>query len=307
MKLALLGGTSLLARNFAINSLKSDFQLTLFARNPKSAEAWFENYDQKAEILCASFDTLNKENYSAIINFVGTGNPLATEKIAEKIIDITDQYDQLALNYIRHNSACKYIFLSSGAVYGGTFKEPASFERSAAIEVNDLGCSNWYGSAKLRAEILHRALDLPIIDLRVFNFVSRYQDLDSRFLITDAIKAIKQDTKLFTSPENMTRDYLHPSDFYQILDLLLRAPTMNAAFDCYSAKVVDKFSLLDALHQEFGLSYEITPTVKAVESTGMKQNYYSTDRRLNKFVNYQPKFSSIEAVFEEVTATLSLI
>ena len=39
---------------------------------------------------------------------------------------ITLQYDQLAIDYINKHPACRYIFMSSGAVYGSNFDEPGN-------------------------------------------------------------------------------------------------------------------------------------------------------------------------------------
>ena len=94
--------------------------------------------------------------------------------------------------------ACRYLFLSSGAAYGSSFNEPANMEiRQPVVAINDLSPHEWYGVAKLHAECRHRSHpELPIIDIRVFNYFSRTQDISARFLITDILRAIRDKTVL---------------------------------------------------------------------------------------------------------------
>lgn len=158
----------------------------------------------------------------------------------------------------------------------------------------------WLGSAgfaKLHAECRHRShSELPIIDIRVFNYFSRTQDIISaRFLITDILRAISGNTLLKTSPDYIVRDYLHPSDFYKLTTALLPATAANA--------VVDKPNLLAAMQREFGLRYEVTETTTSVNAAGSKPHYYSLNRRAADF-GYQPGLTSIDGILREAGALL---
>lgn len=166
----------------------------------------------------------------------------------------------------------------------------------------------WLGSAgfaKLHAECRHRShSELPIIDIRVFNYFSRTQDIISaRFLITDILRAISGNTLLKTSPDYIVRDYLHPSDFYKLTTALLPAPAANAVVDCYSRAPIDKPNLLAAMQREFGLRYEVTETTTSVNAAGSKPHYYSLNRRAADF-GYQPGLTSIDGILREAGALL---
>lgn len=135
------------------------------------------------------------EKYDAIINCIGVGDPSKAKAMSDTIMSVTFAYDDMVLKYIEANPSCKYIFLSSGAAYGSDFSQPATESKKATFEINKLQeprCMVWQ---KFVTEIKHRNLHhLPIIDVRVFNFFSRNQDLSSRFLITDS-RAIRDNRK----------------------------------------------------------------------------------------------------------------
>ena len=108
---------------------------------------------------------------------------------------------------------------------------------------------------------------------------------------------------LKTSPDYIVRDFLHPSDFYQLVSALLSAPAANAAVDCYSRAPIDKPTLLAAMQKEFGLRYEITEATASVNATGSKPHYYSLNTRAADF-GYHPQLTSLEGIFREATALL---
>jgi nucleoside-diphosphate-sugar epimerase len=205
----------------------------------------------------------------------------------------------MVLNYLRDHPVCRYLFLSSGAAYGSDFLKPVSRDTRAVVTINDLQPQEWYGVAKLHAECRHRAHpELSIIDIRVFNYFSRTQDINARFLVTDMLRAIRDKTVLKTSPDYIVRDFLHPSDFYSLVSALLSASTANAVVDCYSRAPIDKPGLLTAMQENFGLRYEIVEANAGINATGGKPHYYSLCRRAADF-GYQPGLSSLEGILLE--------
>ncbi|MDH4285530.1 MAG: NAD(P)-dependent oxidoreductase, partial [Gallionellaceae bacterium] len=145
--------------------------------------------------------------------------------------------------------------------------------------------------------------DLLIIDIRVFNYFSRTQDISARFLITDILRAIRDKTVLKTSPDYIVRDFLHPSDFHGLVSVLLSAPAANVSVDCYSRAPIDKPGLLAAMQEKFGLKYEFTDASASVNATGSKPHYYSLNTRAADF-GYCPKLSSLEGLLTECEAAI---
>lgn len=305
MRIAILGATSQIAKDLVLSfSAEAGKHLHLFARRPDEVKKWLASVDLAGCYPTDDFSEFGNQEFDAIINFVGSGNPAQTAAMGASILDVTLQYDEIALGYVRQHPDCRYLFLSSGAAFGSSFDEPANADTKAVIAINDLKPQDWYAVAKLYAECRHRSLPhLPIVDIRVFNYFSRTQDMSARFLITDILRAIRNKTVLKTSSDYIVRDYLHPSDFYRLVTALLTATAANAAVDCYSKAPIDKPVLLQAMQNEFGLRYEVTESHATINATGGKPHYYSLNKRAAEF-GYQPQFSSEEGVLKEAAAML---
>jgi nucleoside-diphosphate-sugar epimerase len=254
MKICILGATSEIAKDLIILlSNEKDKDLHLFARRPEEVNKWLNNIGLLKIKHVNFFDDFGTQNFDVIINFVGVGNPLKAAAMGSSIFDITFYYDELALEYLHKNPTCRYIFLSSGAAYCSTFKIPADETTNAIVDINNLQPQDWYGVSKLHAECRHRSLSsLPIVDIRVFNYFSSTQEMNARFLITDIMRAINDKSLLKVSSDNIYRDYLHPSDFYQLVCKILAAPRINTAVDCYTQAPIDKINLLVRMHKKFG-------------------------------------------------------
>lgn len=300
MRIAILGATSQIARDLIVSfSGAADNHLYLFARRPDEVTNWLEKVGLSGRYLVANFSEFAKQGFDAIINFVGVGNPVQAVAMGNSIFDVTLRFDEVVLDYLRTHSACRYLFLSSGAAYGSSFNEPANRDTPAVVAINHLAPHEWYGVAKLHAECRHRAHpEFPIVDIRVFNYFSRTQYLSARFLITDILRAIHDKTVLKTTSDYVVRDYLHPSDFYQLVNAILSAPATNTAVDCYSRAPIDKPTLLAAMQEEFGLQYEIAESTASVNATGSKPHYYSLNTRAADF-GYQPALTSLEGILKE--------
>ncbi len=307
MRLAILGATSQIAKDLVLSfAAQSAHELVLYARRPDVVAQWLTRVGLAGRYVVADFAAFSTdEHFDAILNFVGVGDPAQAAAIGATIFDVTLQYDELALNYLRQHPSCRYIFLSSGAAYGASFDAPVDANTKATIAINNLQPQDWYAVAKLHAECRHRSLaHLPIVDIRVFNYFSHTQDMAARFLITDIVRAIRDKTVLKTSSAYMVRDYLHPSDFYGLVSAILTAPAANAAVDCYSKAPVEKSTLLEALQQSFGLQYEVVQNCADINATGRKPRYYSLNTGAAKF-GYSPTLTSLRGVLDETSHVFS--
>jgi nucleoside-diphosphate-sugar epimerase len=300
MRIAILGATSQIARDLIISfSATADKHLHLFARRPEEVSKWLASAGMPERYPVNDFPEFSKNEFDAVINFVGVGNPAQAVAMGNSIFDVTLRFDEMVLYYLKSHPSCRYLFLSSGAAYGSVFSEPVRRDTPAVVALNNLAPQEWYGVAKLHAECRHRAHpELPIVDIRVFNYFSSTQDLSARFLITDILRTIRDKAVLQTSSDYIVRDYLHPSDFYGLVSALLSAPVANAVVDCYSRAPIDKPALLKAMQDKFDLHYEISPSSAGVNATGLKTNYYSQNTRAADF-GYQPGLTSIEGILRE--------
>lgn len=299
-RIAILGATSQIARDLIISfSTDEKIHLHLFARRTDEVKKWLVSEGFSGRYLVDEFPEFAKHEFDVVINFVGAGNPAQIAAMGNSILDTTLRFDELVLEYLHIHPGCRYLFMSSGAAYGSNFAGPAKRDTPAVVPINNLAPQDWYGVAKLHAECRHRAHpEFAIIDIRVFNYFSRSQDISARFLITDILRAIRDKAVLKTSSDYIVRDFLHPADFYRLVSALLSAPAANTAVDCYSRAPIDKPNLLVAMKEKFGLQYEITEATVSVNATGNKAHYYSLNTRAADF-GYQPELTSLEGVLLE--------
>lgn len=309
MRIAIFGATSQIAKDL-IPLLAADrnHTLVLYARRPTEVSQWLKSTDIVHRCVPSEFRLFDaEEKFDAIFNFVGVGDPKQALAMGADIFEVTQKYDDIALSHVRLHPTCRYFFLSSGAAYGQNFYDPVNQHTKAFIDINHLKPHHWYGVAKMYAECRHRASpNLPIVDLRIFNYFSHTQNIEAGFLITDAFRAIRDQTVLNTSKENIVRDYLHPSDFHQLVQCLLSTPASNHAYDCYSLAPVSKFVLLDTLKHEFGLQYQVVSNHAGIQATGDKSNYYSCHREL-EHMGYRPAWSSLDGVVDQGKRLLALL
>jgi len=305
MKIAILGATSQIARDLVISySETADEQLHLFARRPDAVRQWLSSGGLPGRYPVDDFSAFGEKAFDAVINFVGVGNPAQAVAMGKDIFEITLNFDRMVLEYLKSHPACRYLFLSSGAAYGSSFNEPAMRRTEAVVAINDIQPQDWYGVAKLHAECRHRAHSkYSIIDMRVFNYFSHTQDISARFFITDILRAIRDKSVLKTSSDYIMRDYLHPSDFFSLVRVLLASPPVNVSVDCYSREPLDKPRLLAAMQERFGLHYQVEERSVHINATGYKPFYYSLNKRAAEY-GYQPELTSLEGVMLESAKVL---
>lgn len=307
MRIAILGATSQIAKDLVRSiAKKNSHELMLYARRPDAVCQWLVSVGLADRYAVADFAAFSSDqHFDAILNFVGVGNPVKAAAMGATIFDVTLTYDEMALDYVSQHPECKYIFLSSGAAYGAGFEAPVDENTKAIIAINNLQPQDWYGVAKLHAECRHRSLPhLPIVDIRVFNYFSHTQNMEARFLVTDILRAIRDKTVLKTSSDYIVRDFIHPSDFYSLVNAVISAPATNAVVDAYSKAPIDKPTLLKMMQDKFGLRFETTSHTTSVNATGGKPHYYSLNKHAANF-GYQPKMTSTAGLLLECKATLS--
>lgn len=302
MNIAFLGATSKIAKDLIESFVRqTDYHCDLYSRNPMFVLDWLKNIDKNNQYNVFSYDEFTVfKKYDVVINFVGVGDPAAANKMGSKIFDVTYEFDTLVLHYLESNPLTKYIFLSSGAIFGGGFSEPVTETSTADIKINSLKSNDWYGVAKLYAEARHRALiQFSIFDVRVFNYFSHTQDINARFLITDIVRAIKNHEILKTSDTNIVRDFITPVDFYQLIQCIINSAPSNQSVDCYTKSPIDKFTLLSELNKKYGLEYKISNDTNVVNGTGEKINYYSNSK-VAEVIGYSPIRTSLSGIIQEL-------
>jgi nucleoside-diphosphate-sugar epimerase len=302
MKIAILGATSAIAKDLIL-SFSDEHHLELYSRRISDVTTWMVENNLRNFTSQSYTEFKHARDIDAIINFVGAGSPEKVIKLGQQIFEITESFDQMALDYIGKYRDCKYIFISSGAVFGDNFSTPADIDKVSSFPLNDLQPKHYYGYAKAMAEVRHRITDRNIFDLRVFNYFSPMVNINYRYMITDMIRTIKDKTMYKVDRTPIVRDYVGPLDFYQMINVLIKHDKMNTAVDMYSRMPVSKDSLLIAMAQRYKLEYETTGIPVGLPATGVKEKYYSVNTAAYA-LGYRPTLSSVENIFLAVDKIL---
>lgn len=308
MQVAILGATSQISKGLIkLFAKNNDNHLFLFVRDKKIFKQWIASQagnNKNLEIHEFKDFDLNFD-LDLIINCVGVGDPNKVMQIGSTILDITKTYDDIVLDYLHNNPRAKYIFLSSGAVYGDIFSVPADEDSKSLINLNFDTPANFYSLAKLYAEARHRALPhLNIVDIRVFNYISPSIDLSGNFFIAQAIKA-SIDREIFqTNSNNINRDFIGPEDLFSLISAINNFPQLNDSFDCFSKKPIDKFKILDFLKSNFNLEFVINNDKVSDFVKDSKENYYSVNYKA-KVIGFEPEFESIENINNSILAIIN--
>ena len=300
LNIAILGCTGHVGKNLIYYfGRETNFELFLFSRDKKRISNCLQRCKIKDSVSSRTYDEFSKLDYDVIINCIGISDPAKIESEGKLILKLTDDIDSLILEYLKNYPNTKLINFSSGAVYGEEINSPID-DTTLQKNLQECDISSPYTIAKIKSEIRHRDLDkLNVVDLRLFSFFSRFMDLSSRFLISEIISSIKQNKKLITNEFDFYRDYIHPKDLFSLLKKCINRNPINDVFDLYSKKPIGKFELLNSLKDNNGLKYEINPNSGLSSPTGFKKNYYSVSRKA-KLLGYEPQYSSIETVVNEL-------
>ena len=299
MKISILGARGQIARSLiSLYMEKGELSnLELYSREPESLIS-----EINGAMVYPSEDFI-RNDHEVIINCIGISTLKGIENSGQEIFNIHETWDNLILEYLQRNKNSLYINMSSGAVYGKHFQNPVTETSCLLNGVTEISPEDFYAVAKLNTEAKHRSFDKSnIVDLRIFSYISKFIDLNSNFLVSEIMKAIKNNQTFMTNDQNISRDYLHPEDMMQIINLVIKrwkeVGFINNTFDTYSKNPVTKMDMLKNLAEKFKLKYEIKAEINIDSSaTGFKMNYYSVNRKL-KDLGYEPRYSSLEAILK---------
>lgn len=301
MRLALIGATSHICKGVVRElSQLDEVELLLYSRDKGRVSQW----------LVAANITGNIKNYEfaewssvagcdAVVSFIGAGEPKTVRNRQMELVKTADVFDLRILGEIEKSHECRYINLSSGAVFFGQ-GDPVKENSSGSVPLNNIGPRDFYALSKLIQECRHRARpDLPIVDLRIYSYVSQYQDLGGSSLMASVARALKDRTMLAVGSDELWRDYVAPAEVAAMIRLVLAADPMNDVFDVYSAAPVEKMQLLRELESQLGLKYSSVENPEINLSTANSSRYYSENRRAAS-LGYRPTRTSLDCVLGEM-------
>ena len=299
LKIAILGGTSHIARAITPYLLEAGAELTLFARSPEKLKG--SNCS-----VHKGFDSFMYGNFDVIINCIGAGTPKELASDYNRWFSVLEHFDNLALDYLKNvNQETLYVMFSSGAVYGRQNNAPVEENSFWRFYPNRVSVPDYYAVSKIYSEAKHRSLpQLKIADLRIFSFFSHCIDLDSGYFMTDLVKALVKNEIFKTSPADMLRDYPHPSDLAALILRCAAEKHINTALDVASREPVSKNIILKTFSSKFGLKYRSTDSFSETSPNGSINIYVPTVDLAEKMLNWKAVCSSIETLLSETEVIL---
>lgn len=305
IKIGILGATGHIAKGLIYGFQgEEDYELHLFGRSRERMEC-FINVTKCRITSIQDYYSFYDANFDVIINCVGIGDPAILRESPELILNITEEYDNLIINYLKtKNDAVLYINLSSGAVFGSEFSEPVNDGTLTKLNMNYVSSEQFYSIAKIHSEAKHRALaKFNIIDLRIFGYFSRFMELEKQFFLSDVLNCLKTNKILYTNPTNIIRDYLHFKDLVDLIKLCIVNKGINDAYDVYSKKPITKFEIIDFYKTNYGLEYIVEQGTNYASITGNKNLYFSNNYKARR-LGYNPNLTSLECIIGETQSIL---
>lgn len=303
--IAVLGATGHIAKSLADGfSREGRHELLLFARSPERLQVFSASLARPSPVACLPLVDFGRVACDVVVNCVGIGDPGRQRIAGGDIFRITETFDNLALEFVEAHPGSRCIQFSSGAAYGTDFREPAGEGTRATFDINNITPAHYYGIAKMHSEAKHRALSpLPIVDLRIFSFFSRFIDLEGNFFLSEVLSCLQRGNTLVTGPDDVVRDYVDPRDLLTLVSRCIDGEGMNDAFDVYSLKPARKFEIIEYFASRHGLKYVVDHALEPSSATGLKPLYYSTSRKAER-IGYLPRFTSMDGIASETEAIL---
>lgn len=298
IKVALLGSSGHIGQGLIFQFAKDEeIALNLFdIENGKVHDFVKSNKISTRRLKIFALEKFATKDNDVVINCIGAGARAKIKSLGGEIQLLTEKYDNIIIDYLKKKPSRRYIYLSSGIVYGGC--GPFKKDSQLKLAVNDL--SSPYQMAKLNAETKHRSFgNLNIVDIRIFSYFSRFIDLESGFLVSDMVRSIKNRKKFLTDKTDFGRDFIDCEDLAQLIKLCFKQRKINRAFDAYSAEPTTKVQLMVFFAKKYGLAVKYS-RIESANPTGAKQKYYSLNREAAK-IGYKPKYSAIESIDKEVS------
>lgn len=237
---------------------------------------------------------LNKKDLFGIDFVLHVAGPAANSsmldstEISKSIIEPTSHLLKLCHSL---DKKTKFIYFSSGAVYGSSCKE-GGFSESEPLQLNNI--KDLYSSSKIYCESLCSYFSeyFPVIILRLFSFSGPKMKSSFPYALSEFISLSKKNIDIqIISQNEIIRSYLHTNDFYKTILKLLVKINSNKKFEGLeilnigSKNLISIKTLAETIVNESRSKSKIFSHNNSKKS--LRNNYYPNLSKLQKYISFE--------------------
>ena len=117
---AILGCTGHIGKNLIFNFKKEKkFNLFLFSRDKQKIKKVITDCNLQDDFNIKNYEQFNESKYDAIINCIGFSDPAKIREVDNSILEITEKYDNMILDYLKEHTLVNYVNFSSDNICDG--------------------------------------------------------------------------------------------------------------------------------------------------------------------------------------------
>ena len=256
----------------------------------------------KGSVAHLEADALGGEKVDMVIHLATESDMRATQANPGAAAAVITDGTRRALELAAHAGASRFLFTSTGAVYGRQPPEVERIEESYSGKADLLDVSNPYGipgDAKRQAELLcerfARENGLGAVIARCFTFAGPGLPADSKFAFGNFMRdALKGAPIVVEGDGTPVRSYLHAADLAIWLWALLLRGTPGRAYNVGSEQPVSLLHLAETISNNLG-SPGIEVRRKA-QPGSPPDRYVPSTRRARRELGLSESFSLPEIV-----------
>jgi nucleoside-diphosphate-sugar epimerase len=291
--IAVLGATGYVGRSIGRVLADEGHPVAMFARNLRklSDQAW------PPAVELRDLASFRAADFSLVINAIGAGDPILVRSLGADILDVTAFWDQRVLDSMGPQT--RYVFLSSGAIYGTKFDQPVGSDSEISLPVNFLDRVPPYTMAKLQAEMRHRlARSRAILDVRIFGYADPSIDLSGGFFLAELVRSIRDRKVFVTSSEDMVRDYSGARELRALIGDWERSGAPNCPLDLYTISPASKHDLLEIFKARYDLKIDYVADTGSNPTSAKR--FYASSHRVAADLGFRPMRDTVRVLTDTI-------
>ncbi len=216
-------------------------------------------------------------SFDAVIHGAAQASAALNKETPLLMVQTITEGTQAVLELARNRGTERFLFISSGAVYGKQSAHIGHVAESYSGGPNPLDPGSAYGEAKRLGELLcstyHRSYEIDTVIARCFAFVGPYLNLDTHFAIGNFIRdGLNGGPIVVKGDGTPLRSYLYASDLAIWLWVLLFKGKAGSAYNVGSEQAVSISETARAVADCFDPPQQVTINEK--KAPGLQAERY---------------------------------